>query len=373
MTARCVRRSPACPARRDRPWSGCRACTTRSRPGSPPQAGAQAVCLSGATVSAVDLGLPDFGFVHGTDIARRAAALLPVAGRGAAAGRRRHRLRQRAAGPADHPGLRRAGIAGLHLEDQVAPKRCGHLGGKEVVGVDEAASRIRAAVEADTGLVIVARTDALSVLGRDAVVERCRAFAAAGADAVFVEGAGIDDLEAVVGRLGGRRSPAAPDVQPLRGWRARSTPGPTTSGWPQAGVRLVIHPVSAMLAAAEAVRRTMTAIVGTGHAGAVDRMAWTDLTDLVGLPELLAGRIEVRRACGGRGVVGRTQMSEVRTESVIVAGAGAVGLTAALVVARAGVQVTVLEAGDGLATESRASTFHPPSLEMLDDLGVLEP
>ncbi|MCD9198624.1 FAD-dependent oxidoreductase [Aeromicrobium wangtongii] len=65
-------------------------------------------------------------------------------------------------------------------------------------------------------------------------------------------------------------------------------------------------------------------------------------------------------------------MSTVRTDSVIVAGAGAVGLTAALVVARAGVQVTVLEAGEHLATESRASTFHPPSLEMLDDLGVLD-
>ncbi|CAM3257954.1 NAD(P)/FAD-dependent oxidoreductase [Nocardioides dubius] len=64
-------------------------------------------------------------------------------------------------------------------------------------------------------------------------------------------------------------------------------------------------------------------------------------------------------------------MSENQT-TVIVAGAGAVGLTAALVLARAGVRVTVLEAGDELASESRASTFHPPSLEMFDDLGVLE-
>ncbi len=65
-------------------------------------------------------------------------------------------------------------------------------------------------------------------------------------------------------------------------------------------------------------------------------------------------------------------MSEDRRTTVVVAGAGAVGLTAALVLARAGVEVTVLEAGEGLATESRASTFHPPSLEMLDDLGVLD-
>lgn len=248
--------------------------------------GAQAVCLSGATVSAVDLGLPDFGFVHGTDIARRAAALLPALGEVPL-------LADADTGYGNALQARRTtqayaatGIAGLHLEDQVAPKRCGHLDGKAVVGVDEAASRIRAAVEADTGLVIVARTDALSVLGRDAVVERCRAFADAGADAVFVEGAGIDDLEAVSAAL-------AADGRPLPQMYNRSEAGGPIDAGPddvrlaEAGVRLVIHPVSAMLAAAEALRRTMAAIVGTGHAGAVDRMAWTDLTDLVGLPELL--------------------------------------------------------------------------------------
>lgn len=264
------------------------------------EAGAQAVCLSGATVSAVDLGLPDFGFVHGTDIARRAAALLPALGEVPL-------LADADTGYGNALQARRTtqayaatGIAGLHLEDQVAPKRCGHLGGKEVVGVDEAASRIQAAVEADTGLVIVARTDALSVLGRDAVIERCRAFAAAGADAVFVEGAGIDDLEAVSAAL-------VADGRPLPQMYNRSEAGGPIDAGPddqrlaQAGVRLVIHPVSAILAAAEALRQTMTAIVGTGHAGAVNRMAWTDLTDLVGLPELLQD--ELRYAAGAATVV----------------------------------------------------------------------
>lgn len=262
-------------------------------------AGARAVCLSGATVSAVDLGLPDFGFVHGTDIARRAAALLPALGEVPL-------LADADTGYGNALQARRTtqayaatGIAGLHLEDQVAPKRCGHLGGKEVVGVDEAASRIQAAVEADTGLVIVARTDALSVLGRDSVIDRCRAFAAAGADAVFVEGAGIDDLEAVAAAL-------AADGRPLPQMYNRSEAGGPIDAGPDdlrlatAGVRLVIHPVSAILAAAEALRQTMAAIVGTGHAGAVDRMAWTDLTDLVGLPELLQD--EKRYAAGAAAV-----------------------------------------------------------------------
>jgi 2-methylisocitrate lyase-like PEP mutase family enzyme len=262
--------------------------------------GARAVCLSGATVSAVDLGLPDLGFVHGTDIAARASALLPALGdvplladadTGYGNALQARRTTQAYAA---------AGIAGLHLEDQVAPKRCGHLGGKEVVGLDEAASRVRAAAEAGTGLVIVARTDAMSVLGRDAVVERCRAFAAAGADAVFVEGASIEDLEAVSAAL-------AADGRPLPQMYNRSEAGgpvdlgPSDERLARAGVRFVIHPVSALLAAADAVRRTMAAIVGTGHAGGVDRMSWTDLTDLVGLPGLLQD--ELRYAAGSESAV----------------------------------------------------------------------
>ncbi|WP_343995689.1 isocitrate lyase/phosphoenolpyruvate mutase family protein, partial [Nocardioides dubius] len=182
------------------------------------RAGATAVHLSGATVSAVELGLPDFGYVHGTDIARRAASLAPAlagvpiladadTGYGNAL-QAAHTARAYAA----------AGIAGLHLEDQVAPKRCGHLGGKEVVGLDEAAGRIRAVVEAGSGLVVVARTDALSVAGLDDVVERCRAFAAAGADAVFVEGADAAALAAV-------RDALAADGRPLPQMYNRSEAG----------------------------------------------------------------------------------------------------------------------------------------------------
>ena len=252
------------------------------------QAGARAVSLSGAAVSAVELGLPDLGFVHGTDSAARARTLreplggIPIladadTGYGNAL-QAAHTVRRYAD----------AGVAGLHLEDQVAPKRCGHLGGKEVVDADEAAARVRAAADAAvaSGLVIVARTDALSVLGRDAVVERCRAFAEAGADAVFVEGAGLADLAAVQDALGrdGRPLPQLYNRSEAAGPLEH---GPRDAELAAVGVRVVIHPVSALLAAADAVRRVVTAIVAGEHAAGVPRMTWPDLTDLLGLPALL--------------------------------------------------------------------------------------
>ncbi|WP_185995300.1 isocitrate lyase/PEP mutase family protein [Nocardioides campestrisoli] len=250
------------------------------------QAGASAVCLSGATVSAVDLGVPDLGFVHGTDIARRAASLVPsldgvplLADADTGYG---HALQARQTARS----YAAAGIAGLHLEDQESPKRCGHLAGKSVVDAAEAAGRVRAAVEAGTGLVVVARTDALSVRGLSSVVERCLAFADAGADAVFVEGAGLAELEEVAAALAarGHRTPQVYNRSEAGG---AIDSGPGDEELYQVGVRLVIHPVSALLAAAYAVRRAMNEILTSGHAGSVDRLAWPELTDLVGLPGLL--------------------------------------------------------------------------------------
>ena len=155
-----------------------------------------------------------------------------------------------------------------------------------MVDVAEAAGRVRAAVEAGTGLVVVARTDALSVRGLDSVVERCLAFADAGADAVFVEGAGLAELGAVADALAarGHRTPQVYNRSEAGG---AIDSGPADEELHQVGVRLVIHPVSALLAATHAVRRAMDEILTSGHAGSVDRLAWPELTDLVGLPGLL--------------------------------------------------------------------------------------
>ena len=99
-----------------------------------------------------------------------------------------------------------AGAAGIHVEDQVAPKRCGFFAGKDVISQDEAVQKVRAAVEArqDQDFVIIARTDALAVHGWEDTVRRCRAFHQAGADMVFVDGISTeDDLQTYAAELAG--------------------------------------------------------------------------------------------------------------------------------------------------------------------------
>ena len=181
------------------------------------RAGFTAMHLSGAIVSATRLGVPDLGYVTGADIAevagvvtRAAPDACLVADADTGYGNALHVQRTVEA-------YARAGAAALHLEDQVFPKRCGHMAGKAVVPLAEAAGKVRAAVEAaaGSGLVVIARTDALSVDGLPAAIERVKAYADAGADLVFVEGAADEaTLEAV--RVGLPRLPRV-RAEPLRG------------------------------------------------------------------------------------------------------------------------------------------------------------
>jgi methylisocitrate lyase len=150
--------------------------------------GFKAVYLSGGALSAGWAGLPDIGLLTQTEFAEQAAVLaratsLPVlcdadTGFGEAVNvERTVRLYED------------AGVAGLHLEDQVLPKRCGHLSGKALIDAEAMAIKVRAAVGArrDPDFVIVARTDARSALGFDAAVARARAYLDAGADMIFPE------------------------------------------------------------------------------------------------------------------------------------------------------------------------------------------
>jgi methylisocitrate lyase len=149
--------------------------------------GFEGVYVSGAVLSA-DLALPDIGLTTLTEVAGRGQQIarvtdLPV-------------LIDADTGFGEPMSAARtvtlmedAGIAGLHLEDQVNPKRCGHLDGKAVVPTEEMVRRLHAAVSArrDRNFVICARTDAAGIEGIDAAVERAKAYADAGADLIFTE------------------------------------------------------------------------------------------------------------------------------------------------------------------------------------------
>ncbi|MEU2731045.1 methylisocitrate lyase [Streptomyces griseoviridis] len=159
--------------------------------------GFDAVYLSGAVLAA-DLGLPDIGLTTSTEIAARAQQTtrvtdLPVlvdADTGFGEPMNAARTVQL---------LEDAGVAGLHLEDQVNPKRCGHLDGKTVTAREEMVRRIRAAVDArrDPDLLLMTRTDARSIEGLDAAIDRAKAYVDAGADAIFPEAlAGAAEYEA---------------------------------------------------------------------------------------------------------------------------------------------------------------------------------
>ncbi|KOT88564.1 methylisocitrate lyase [Streptomyces sp. NRRL F-5755] len=159
--------------------------------------GFEAAYLSGAVLAA-DLGLPDIGLTTSTEIAARAqqttrATDLPVlidADTGFGEPMNAARTVQL---------MEDAGLAGLHLEDQVNPKRCGHLDGKTVTSREEMVRRIKGAVDArrDPDFLLMARTDARAVEGLDAAVDRAKAYVDAGADAIFPEAlAGAAEFEA---------------------------------------------------------------------------------------------------------------------------------------------------------------------------------
>ena len=145
------------------------------------------VYISGAAMSA-DLGLPDIGLTTLSEVAQRSAQIARVTTLPA--------LVDADTGFGEPMNVARtvqtledAGVAALHIEDQVNPKRCGHLDGKQVVDTATAVKRIRAAVSArrDANLLIMARTDLRALEGLDAAVDRAKALVDAGADAIFPE------------------------------------------------------------------------------------------------------------------------------------------------------------------------------------------
>jgi methylisocitrate lyase len=220
--------------------------------------GFQAVYLSGAALSAT-LGLPDVGLVGVAEFAEEARSItaatsLPLlcdadTGFGEALNvERTVRLYEA------------AGAAGLHLEDQRLPKRCGHLSGKSLVPAEEMAAKVRAACAArrDADFVIVARTDARSVEGFDEAVRRARLYLEAGADAIFPEALeSADELARFA-----REVPATLLANMTEFGRGPLLDAATLA---EMGYRLVIYPVTALRSALHAARAVLTDIRTKGH------------------------------------------------------------------------------------------------------------
>jgi len=188
-----------------------------------------------------------------------------------------------------------AGAAALHLEDQVWPKRCGHLAGKDVIPRDEMVAKLQAAVEArrDPDLLLIARTDAIAVTGFDDAMARAEAYAKAGADVLFVEApTTVAQVETIPRQL---TTPCLFNYAP-----SGRSPLLPLARLADLGYAIVLLPVHLLFAAAHAMRAYLDALKRAGDpAGPDDRlMSFADFNALLGLTELLERDQRLR---GGRG------------------------------------------------------------------------
>lgn len=180
----------------------------------------------------------------------------------------------------------RAGVAGLHIEDQVAPKRCGHMEGKQVIPTAEMVAKIEAAAAArrNPDLVLIARTDARAPHGLDDAIDRAHRFAAAGADVLFVEAlTGEDEIELVSRELAG--------IPLLFNWaEGGKTPPLPLDRLKELGFAMVIMPIGLLLAATKAMEAVLRSV--RQHGTPVDVLpelpTFKEFTDLIGLPEINA-------------------------------------------------------------------------------------
>ena len=232
------------------------------------RAGYRAIYLSGGGVSAGSLGLPDLGITTLEDVlvdVRRIVNVckLPLlvdidTGFGPSAFNIARTIRS----------LIAAGAAGVHIEDQVGAKRCGHRPNKELVSKEEMVNRIRAAVDArgNDSFFIMARTDSVAVEGMAAAIDRARAYVAAGADAIFPEA--ISDLE------GYRSFTSAVNVPVLANITEFGlTPLFNTAELKSAGVAMVLYPLSAFRAMNKAAENVYEIIRKEGsQKSAIDSM-----------------------------------------------------------------------------------------------------
>lgn len=230
-------------------------------------AGAKGLYLSGAGVTNSLLAVPDIALISLEEMARQARYVTQVApipvisdadtGFGSALGVARTVVE-----------MEQAGLAGIHIEDQASPKRCGHLDGKSLVSPAEMAAKVKAAVESkrDPSFMVVARTDARGVEGLGAAIERAKRYVDAGADAIFPEGLESEaEFEAFRGAIG---IPLLANMTEFG-----KTPLLSIFSFKTLGYNLVIFPMTVFRVMLKAIEEAYDELLRTGtQAGLLDRM-----------------------------------------------------------------------------------------------------
>jgi 2-methylisocitrate lyase-like PEP mutase family enzyme len=242
------------------------------------RAGFPVTFMSGFAVSAARLGLPDTGLISYGEILDQGrnicqATSIPVIGDGDTGYGNALNVKRTVRGYAA------AGFASVMIEDQLAPKRCGHTKGKEVVGRDEAFDRIKAAVDAreeGADILIMARTDARHGHGLDEALERARKFSEIGADLLFVEAPKtIEEMETVCREI--------PGVHMANLVEGGETPMLSPAELHRVGYKLAAYPLTLMNAAMTAMQSALEAMAKGAHPEAL--MPFGELREIVGFDD----------------------------------------------------------------------------------------
>jgi carboxyvinyl-carboxyphosphonate phosphorylmutase len=177
-----------------------------------------------------------------------------------------------------------AGVAAVHIEDQVMPKKCGHMEGKQLIGADEMVVKVEAAVAArrSPGFLIIARTDARAPEGLDAAIERARSYREAGADVLFIEAPqSLQEIETIARSF--------EDVPLLFNYaEGGKTPPVSHEQLRRLGFRIVIFPISTLLTATAAIRAALAQIKADGTPIELlgEMLPFHDFLEFIGLPEI---------------------------------------------------------------------------------------
>jgi 2-methylisocitrate lyase-like PEP mutase family enzyme len=255
------------------------------------EAGFELGFMSGFAVSAARLGMPDTGLISYAELADQAqnicrAVSIPLIGDGDTGFGSAQNVKRTVAGYA------RAGFAAIMLEDQVAPKRCGHTEGKSVVSRDEALTRIRAAVDArneGADILIMARTDARAVASLDEAIARCQAFRALGADITFLEAPlGVEEMRRYCREVDGPKM-----ANLIEGGKTPLLPHGELE---DIGYKIAVYPLTLLNVSIVAMRAALKQLQGGQPTAA---MTFEDLKRAVGFPEYYEEEARYKNVAAG--------------------------------------------------------------------------